>query len=288
MGLDQGELDTVIGVGLDAVATFTGAVGKMLLRHAAVTGNMWFYPLGFFFTGFVDPVFDASAYSFAAASIVTACAGLVIVWTVILAPCYLREPLTQSRAASALLICAGTIGTGVFGNHVEVDRTVDEYLALFTRPAACAYYAVLALCLAVCLARRRAATEPQIKGFYLSAFAGLLAGNTFTTKACMEMLECVATHAAVSRDHIQHRIPTPRLRRLSLSLTLRLALSLESSRPRPGPNVSPTGRAEAQAQSSRRSAATRTPSSPRGPTCSPAARSSPRAARCSYSGTRRG
>ena len=154
MGLDQGELDTVIGVGLDTVATFTGAVGKMLLRHAAVTGNMWFYPLGFLFTGVIDPAFDASAYSFAAASIVTACAGLVIVWTVILAPCYLGEPLTQSRAGSALLICAGTIGTGVFGNHVEVERTVDEYLALFTRPAACAYYAVLAVCLAACLARK--------------------------------------------------------------------------------------------------------------------------------------
>ena len=111
--LDEGEMDTVIGVGLDTVATFTGAVGKMLLRHAAVTGNPWFYPLGFLFTGIIDPVFDAFAYSFAAASIVTACAGLVIVWTVILAPFYLGEPLTRSRACSALLICAGTIGTGV-------------------------------------------------------------------------------------------------------------------------------------------------------------------------------
>ena len=72
MGLDQGELNTVIGVGLDTVATFTGAVGKMLLRHAAVTGNMWFYPLGFLFTGVIDPAFDATAYSFAAASIAEA------------------------------------------------------------------------------------------------------------------------------------------------------------------------------------------------------------------------
>ena len=211
MGLDQGEFDTVIGVGLDTVATFTGAVGKMLLRHAAVTGNMWFYPLGFLFTGVIDPVFDASAYSFAAASIVTACAGLVIVWTVILAPCYLGEPLTASRAGSALLICAGTIGTGVFGNHVEVERTVDQYLALFTRPAACAYYAVLAVCLAACLARSRAAAEPHIKGFYLSALAGLLAGNTFTTKACMEMLECVATHEAVGCDDNPFHTPWPYL-----------------------------------------------------------------------------
>ena len=182
MSLTEGELSTLIGVGLDGVATFTGSVGKMLLRHAAVTGNMWFYPLGLFFTAIIDPVFDSAAYSFAAGSIITACAGLVIVWTVLLAPCALGEPLTPARGWSALLICLGTVGTGVFGNHEEVDRTVDAYLALFTRPAACVYYAVLLVALAFCFARSRAAASPQIKGFYLSALAGLLAGNTFTTK----------------------------------------------------------------------------------------------------------
>merc|ERR1712194_193857 len=64
----------------------------------------------------------------------------------------------------------------------------------------CVYYAVLAACLTACLVRSRASAEPQIKGFYLSALAGLLAGNTFTTKACVEMLECVVTHEAVGCD----------------------------------------------------------------------------------------
>ena len=152
----------VLGVGLDAVATLTGTVGKQLLRYAATTRNPWYYPLGLFFTGIIDPIFDAAAYSFAAASIVTACAGLVIVWNVLLAPYTLGEPLTPSRKWAAALICVGTVLTGLFGNHVEVicpcrhptrirapsaaaradppvpwpsqvHRTVDEYLTLFTR-----------------------------------------------------------------------------------------------------------------------------------------------------------
>ena len=183
MGLDQGELNTAIGVGLDAVATFTGAVGKMLLRHAAVTGNMWFYPLGFLFTGIIDPAFDVAAYSFAAASIVTACAGLVIFWNVLLAPCSLGEPLTAARAWSALLIFSGTVLTGAFGSHVEVERTVHEYLELFTRPVCLGYYATLLLTLAVLGICAHRTASAKLRGVYVSALAGLLAGNTFTTKA---------------------------------------------------------------------------------------------------------
>ena len=84
-----------IGVLLDAVATLAGtgarhakisklwscvpsptqlfsarAGGKQLLRHAAVTKNMWFYPLGLVCTAMIDPAFDISAYGFAAQSII--------------------------------------------------------------------------------------------------------------------------------------------------------------------------------------------------------------------------
>ena len=118
----------VLGVGLDAVATLTGTVGKQLLRYAATTRNPWYYPLGLFFTGVIDPIFDAAAYSFAAASIVTACAGLVIVWNVLLAPYTLGEPLTPSRKWAAALICVGTVLTGLFGNHVEVIRSGRHHI----------------------------------------------------------------------------------------------------------------------------------------------------------------
>jgi len=74
--------ETVTGISLDAVATLAGAVGKMMLRQAAVSGNYWWYPVGLFFTALIDPVFDVAAYSYAAGSVITACAGLVIVWTV--------------------------------------------------------------------------------------------------------------------------------------------------------------------------------------------------------------
>ena len=57
----------VYGVLLDGVATFMGTVGKQLLRYAALPGkSVWYYPLGLFFTGFIDPIFDTAAYSFAA------------------------------------------------------------------------------------------------------------------------------------------------------------------------------------------------------------------------------
>jgi len=46
------------------------AGGKQLLRHAAVTKNMWFYPLGLVCTAMIDPAFDISAYGFAAQSII--------------------------------------------------------------------------------------------------------------------------------------------------------------------------------------------------------------------------
>eukprot|EP00965_Chrysotila_dentata_P111922 3701620-Pleurochrysis_carterae.AAC.5 len=190
------EQQWIIGVLLDGVATFCGTVGKQLLRYAATTGNPWFYPLGLVFTGVIDPIFDVAAYSFAAASIITACAGLVIVWNVLLAPYTLGEPLTYERKWAALLICAGTVFTGVFGNHVEVERTVDEYLDLFSRPAACAYYAALAVVVAILLVYC-VKGKPQLRGFYVSSLAGLLAGNTFTTKASVEMFECVATHEAI-------------------------------------------------------------------------------------------
>lgn len=186
---------TAIGIGLDAVATLTGAVGKMMLRHAAVSGNLWYYPFGLFFTAFIDPIFDVAAYSFAAGSTVTACAGLVIVWTVIFAPCTLGEPLTRARAAAAVFIVAGTVGTGVFGTHEEVDHTAQEYIALFTRPAACCYYALLAAAIAALIRLSAACGDRRLSGFYLSAVAGLVAGNTFTTKAAVEMMECAAPSA---------------------------------------------------------------------------------------------
>ena len=93
-----------IGLLLDAVATLAGTCGKQLLRHAAVSGNIWWYPLGLLLTAVIDPFFDLAAYDFAAQSIIAAAAGLVIVWNVLLAPITLGEALTPSRAWGAALI----------------------------------------------------------------------------------------------------------------------------------------------------------------------------------------
>ena len=179
-----------VGVLLDVAATLAGAGGKQLLRYAAVTRNAWYYPLGLCLTAVIDPAFDLAAYSFAAQSIIAACAGLTVVWNVILAPFTLGEELTPSRKIGAALICLGTICLGVFGNHEEVERTPEEYLALFVRPTAIAYFVGYAIWGALCLGVYRCHSDPTVGSFFLCAFGGSLAGNSFTTKAAVELTEC--------------------------------------------------------------------------------------------------
>lgn len=181
-----------VGVLLDCVATLAGTGGKQLLRHASVTKKMRFYPLGLVFTAIIDPAFDIAAYSFAAVSIIAPMAGMVVVWNIILAPCTLGEQLTFSRKLGALLICIGTLCVGLFGNHNEVERTVDEYLTLFAEPVACAYYAAFVVWSIGCLIVWQRGS-PIVSGFCVGAYAGSLAGNMFTTKAVVEMFVCVMT-----------------------------------------------------------------------------------------------
>jgi len=45
---------------------------------------------------------------------------------VLFAPFTLGEPLTAARAVAAVLIIAGTVGTGFFGTHEEVHYSADE------------------------------------------------------------------------------------------------------------------------------------------------------------------
>ena len=142
-----------IGLLLDAVATLAGTGGKQLLRHAALTGKHRYYALGLILTAVIDPIFDVAAYTYAAQSIIAAAAGLVVVWNVLLAPYTLGEALTRERKLGSALIFAGTLLVGVSGSHAEVERTPAQYLSLFARPEACAYYASFAAWIAVCAAK---------------------------------------------------------------------------------------------------------------------------------------
>jgi uncharacterized membrane protein len=183
-----------VGVALDGVATLAGAFGKQLLRYAAVKQNGWYYVLGLCCTAIVDPAFDLAAYSFAAQSIIAACAWLTVAWNVLLAPCVLGETLTPSRISGAVLIFAGTVLIGLFGNHVEVERTPSEYLTLFTRPMALAYYCAFAAWGLLCVWLHSRAPDGAGAVFFC-AFGGSLAGNSFSTKAAVELTECVAADA---------------------------------------------------------------------------------------------
>jgi len=119
-------------------------------------------------------------------------AGMVVVWNIAIAPCTLGEKLTRSRKLGAFLIIAGTACVGVFGNHNEVERSVEEYIELFARPTAVVYYLGFAVWCAVCGYYWRNGS-PFVSGFYVGALGGSLAGNMFTTKAAVMMLNCVFT-----------------------------------------------------------------------------------------------
>jgi len=175
---------------LDCVATLAGASGKQLLRHAAVTKNNWFIPLGLVCTAVIDPMFDISAYAFAAQSVIAPMAGMVVVWNVLLAPFTLGEVLTPTRKRGAILIILGTACSGFFGNHMAHEKSVDEYLETFARTEAIIYYLGFAAVSGVCVYYLRYGSQ-FAKGFTAAAWGGLLAGNMMTTKASVEMIKCV-------------------------------------------------------------------------------------------------
>ena len=86
-----------IGVLLDCVATLAGTGGKQLLRFAVIKKNKMYVPLGLLGTAVIDPMFDISAYSFAAQSIIAPMAGMVVVWNIMLAPITLGEHSASQR-----------------------------------------------------------------------------------------------------------------------------------------------------------------------------------------------
>ena len=187
---DEASSQWWIGVLLDAIATLAGTVGKQLLRYAAATANPWYYPLGLVFTAVIDPAFDLAAYSFTAQSIIAAMAGLVVVWNVLLAPWTLGEALTLSRGLGALLICIGTAVIGVYGSHVEVERTPADYVELFLRPEALRYYISYITWAVLSTGWWCCSPGSPVGAFFLCAFGGSLAGNSFTTKAAVELFAC--------------------------------------------------------------------------------------------------
>lgn len=65
-----------VGVLLESFATFAGCAGKQMLRYAATSHNNSFYLVGTVLVGIIDPIFDLSAYTLAAQSIIAPYARL--------------------------------------------------------------------------------------------------------------------------------------------------------------------------------------------------------------------
>ena len=46
---------------------------------------------------------------------------------------HLQEKLTRTRLAATAIVTLGTVCTGIFGNHEEIEYRLEDYLELFSR-----------------------------------------------------------------------------------------------------------------------------------------------------------
>ena len=179
-----------VGVLIELIAVFCSAFGKVLLRLAAVRKQPLYYVIGVLIAAIISPVFDMVAYAFAPTTLLTACGGMVVVFNVVLAPCILAERLTVQRAASALLITIGTVGSSLFGSHDQTEQSQEDYMKLFVAPLAICYYVLLIVWYAIAIHFIRRSEATETKCAWLAALGGSCSGNSFTTKAGVAMLTC--------------------------------------------------------------------------------------------------
>jgi len=165
-----------VGVLIELVAVFCSAFGKVLLRLAAVRKQPFYYVVGVLIAAIISPVFDMVAYAFAPTTLLTACGGMVVVFNVVLSPMILAERLTVQRAASALLITIGTVGSSLFGSHDQTEQSQEDYMKLFVAPLAICYYVLLLAWYAVAILYIRRSQAKDIQCAWLAALGGSCSG----------------------------------------------------------------------------------------------------------------
>ncbi|KAL3931803.1 MAG: hypothetical protein SGPRY_000976 [Prymnesium sp.] len=182
-----------LGVFMEFLGTFVSVAGKQMFRHAAVSGQRRFYVYGFIGVVLIYPALDIVALEFAAQTVISTVAGMVVVWNILLAPCTLGEDMTTKRISSAVVIMLGIVGAGSFGPHFEAERTPDQELQqLFTTGGAIFYYLLLFSFLAigygVVLPNEEWMPKQSLRNGALQggcALAGSINGNAFVVKAAI-------------------------------------------------------------------------------------------------------
>jgi len=184
-----------VGVLLEATGAGLSATGKLLWRHAATSQKPFrWYMLGGLFSMIIYPFLDTTAYAFTSQQILSASSGYIIAFNVLGATVLLQEELTLNRAAAVVLIITGSLLVIVFGNHLENDYGLDDYLRLMSQPTAIVYYVIESLWLAVCAwifcSSRGAQMLPvgsEVRAVLVASLGGSIAGNMWITKVGMEL-----------------------------------------------------------------------------------------------------
>ena len=212
-----------VGILLEIFASFSSTLGKELFRLAAMRSQLtpitpngarppgrpvWsYYVAAVGCAMLLSPAMDGAAYAFTAQSILSACAGLVLLWNILLAPVLLDEKITLSRFGSAVVIVLGTVGVGLSGNHRE-QRMFDsgQWGRILTRGLACAYYLMLLGWIVICWYLSGKQRDPASKSLVKACLGGSVTGGTqFLTKAAISLLKCAALGTeggdVCARDH---------------------------------------------------------------------------------------
>jgi len=210
-----------VGILLEIFASFFSTFGKELFRLAAkraepqlppdgASSKRALWPIYAAAAGcamIISPAMEGAAYAFTAQSILSACAGMVLLWNIVLAPVLLQEKITLARFGSALVIVIGTMGVVISGNHQrQVMYDSGQWGRILTRGLAVAYDVMLVGWLIILCYLAGKQHRPASRSLIKACLGGSISGGTqFLTKASISLLKCAAegadTASACASDH---------------------------------------------------------------------------------------
>lgn len=191
----------VLGIILSLCASIFGIVGKILLKLSHVRECNKTFALGLLCIVVLNPGFSATAYRFAAQSLLAPMAGLSVVWNTILSPYLLHEAITLRDVSGAFFIFTGCIMVGISGAHTTNEIPIHQLKDHFLSYQFLLYMVVFllliislvslawpALSLSNSSCKSLEQLDPRCR-ISVAALAGLLSGQMYCLTAVMRILD---------------------------------------------------------------------------------------------------
>lgn len=116
----------ILGILLSICASLFGLIGKILLKLSHRRECNKTFALALLCIVVLNPSFSATAYRFAAQSLLAPMAGLSVVWNTILSPYLLHEVITWRDVSGAFFIFTGCLMVGISGSHTTREISIHD------------------------------------------------------------------------------------------------------------------------------------------------------------------